>query len=113
MIKLYDDEVVFIKQLLVHLGAECQKLTLMSESPLVVHRKTFQLTFVNHGSGKCILGNKCYNLLNGMLILIPPNIEHSFKTQDELLLYHYHWKLDEYKDSIEDREIIEDICARW
>ncbi|TBX05620.1 cupin domain-containing protein [Clostridium perfringens] len=90
---------------------EVQILTENSKKPLVVHKKTEQITYVYEGCGLVFLNNKKIDINEGNLILISKGTEHSFVCNEgKLNLIHFHYPKDNIEKDIE--ILLENIKGR-
>lgn len=86
-------------------GRYYHSLTPEDNSPIIVHKKTNQLTYVVKGEGVVVLNGKEEKIIEGSSILVEAGVTHQFKVySDELTLFHIHIP-DEGRDN--DRYIVE------
>jgi mannose-6-phosphate isomerase-like protein (cupin superfamily) len=87
---------------------EDQCLTATSGKPIVLHRRTRQLSYVLEGAGYAYLDSDVRAIRPGDLILLNSNVPHSFAAHPETLrLLHWHWPADTVD---EDRFVLEPHC---
>lgn len=85
-------------------GRYFHTLTPKDNSPIVVHKRTNQLTYVVSGEGTIVLDGKVQNIEKGSCIFVEAGMTHQFKANsDELTLFHIHIP-DEGRDN--DRFIV-------
>lgn len=104
VLKMYIDNSYELLQSYNKKGRYFHTLTKNSNSPIVVHKKTNQLTYVIKGSGDAYLNGEKNVLNEGDVIFVKNNVEHRFvATEEQFTLFHIHIP-DEGRDN--DRYIV-------
>ena len=86
-------------------GRYFHTLTPKDNSPIVVHEKTNQLTYVISGKGTIVLDGEAGKIETGNSFLVEAGVTHQFMADsEELILFHIHIP-DEGRDN--DRFIVE------
>ena len=86
-------------------GRYFHTLTPTDKSPIVVHKKTNQLTYIVSGEGTAVLNGKIQQISTGSCLFVEARMTHQFKaSSDELILFHIHIP-DEGRDN--DRYLVE------
>lgn len=86
-------------------GRYFHTLTPEDNSPIVVHKKTNQLTYVISGEGTIILNGEAKKIETGNSFFVEAGMTHQFRAySEELTLFHIHIP-DEGRDN--DRFIVE------
>ena len=82
---------LFENNLEINNGIYIQTLKIGEKAPVVVHKKTAQLTYVLKGKGIAVIDGKAIKISRGQRIDIMMNQTHSFfATNEDLLLFHVH-----------------------
>lgn len=72
-------------------GRYYHTLTLDDNSPIVVHKKTNQLTYVIEGEGTVVLNGKAEDIHQGKAIFVEAGTAHQFIAKsNNLVLFHIH-----------------------
>lgn len=86
-------------------GRYYHSLTPKDNSPVVVHKKTNQLTYIVDGEGIVVLNGEEKRITAGNCVFVEAGMTHQFKAYgDELTLFHIHIP-DEGRDN--DRFLVE------
>lgn len=81
---------LIIENLLNKIG-ERQFLSRGDDYYTVMHQQTNQITYVVNGKGKIILNNKQYEAFEGLFVIIPKGVTHSFIVEsNNMELLHFH-----------------------
>lgn len=92
-------------------GRYFHELTSRDNSPVVVHHRTNQLTYVLSGSGKAYLNGVEQPVCQGSALFVPAGTTHRFVADHSMRLFHIHIPDDGREN---DRQIVEgDDYARY
>ena len=86
-----------------HRGRYFHELTSQDNSPVVVHHRTNQLTYVLSGSGKVYINGVERTITEGAALFIAAGTMHRFVADPSIKLFHIHIP-DEGREN--DREIV-------